>query len=74
VIRAGGLTKRELADRLGVSEAVVCRDERNEYHGITVERAQHTKDALGASVVTQVEDAVLPSPASPLPGGEPAVA
>jgi len=53
---ANGLTQRELAARLGVSEAVVSRDERNEYHGITVERAQRILDALGASVVTHVEE------------------
>jgi len=61
---ANGLTQRELAERLGVSEAVVSRDERNEYHGITVERAQRILDAMGASVVTQVEE-VAPSPAEP---------
>jgi DNA-binding XRE family transcriptional regulator len=58
---ANGLTQRELAERLGVSEAVVSRDERNEYHGITVERAQRLLDALHATVVTQVEE-VTPSP------------
>ncbi|HZO31765.1 MAG TPA: transcriptional regulator [Chloroflexota bacterium] len=31
------LTQRELATLLGVSEAVVSRDERNGYHGIGVE-------------------------------------
>src|SRR3989442_11299788 len=33
---ANGMSQRELADRLGVSETQVSRDERNEYHGITV--------------------------------------
>src|SRR5688500_651476 len=37
---ANGLSQRDLAERLGVNESVVSRDERNEYHGITVERAQ----------------------------------
>ena len=60
---ANGLTQRELAERLGVSEAVVSRDERNEYHGITVERAQRILDALNATVVTQVEESVPPTPA-----------
>ena len=53
---AGGLTQRELAERLGVSESVVSRDERNEYHGITVERAQKIVDALQASISAQVEE------------------
>jgi DNA-binding XRE family transcriptional regulator len=56
---ARGLTQRELADRLGVSEPVVSRDERNEYHGITVERAQRILDALQASISTQVDEAPL---------------
>lgn len=58
---AQGLTQRDLATLLGVSEAVVSRDERNEYHGIGVERAQRILDALGAQIVTTVETlAALP--------------
>lgn len=53
---ANGISQRELADRLGVSESVVSRDERNEYHGITVERAQRVLDALRQGVVVQVDD------------------
>ncbi len=41
------LTQQELAERLGVSGAQVSRDERNDYHGITVERAQRILEALG---------------------------
>lgn len=52
-----GLTQRDFAHRLGVRESVVSRDERNEYHGITVERAQRILDALQVSVSTQVEQA-----------------
>jgi DNA-binding XRE family transcriptional regulator len=47
---AQGLTQRELAERLGVSEAQVSRDERNEYHGLSLERAQRVLDALGVSM------------------------
>jgi DNA-directed RNA polymerase specialized sigma subunit len=43
---AQGLTQRQLAERLNVSESQVSRDERNDYHGITVERAQRIIDAL----------------------------
>jgi DNA-directed RNA polymerase specialized sigma subunit len=53
---AHGLTQRELAERLGVSESLVSRDERNEYHGITVERAQRILDALNETVIAQVEE------------------
>jgi transcriptional regulator with XRE-family HTH domain len=42
---AQGLTQRELAARLDISESLVSRDERNEYHGLTVERAQWIPDA-----------------------------
>ena len=42
-----GLTQRQLAERLDVHETQVSRDERNEYHGITVERASRILDALG---------------------------
>jgi len=41
-------TQRELAEELGVHETQVSRDERNEYHGITVQRAATILDALGA--------------------------
>ena len=36
---AKGLTQRELAERLEVSETQVSRDERNEYHGDTRAKA-----------------------------------
>jgi len=49
------ISQRELAKRLGVSEAVVSRDERNEYHGISVERLQRVLDALKVRMVSQVE-------------------
>ena len=52
---ANNLTQRELAEKLGVHESQVCRDERNEYHGITVERANRILDALGAVVTSHVE-------------------
>src|SRR5207302_4496435 len=53
---AQGLTQRELAERLAVSESLVSRDERNEYHGITVERAQRVLDALNETLATRVEE------------------
>lgn len=56
---ADGLSQRELADRLGVHESQVSRDERNEYRGISVERATRILDALGESVQTQVEEREL---------------
>ena len=49
-----GLTQRELARRLGVDESQVSRDERNDYHGITVDRASRILDALGVEVVSEL--------------------
>lgn len=45
-----GLSQRALAERLTVSESQVSRDERNEYHGITLERANRVLEALGVRV------------------------
>lgn len=47
---ARGLTQRELAAKLGVHESQVSRDERNEYHGVTVERASKVLDVLGVEL------------------------
>ncbi|HXT36382.1 MAG TPA: helix-turn-helix transcriptional regulator [Chloroflexota bacterium] len=51
---ANGVSQRELADRLGVAEAQVSRDERNEYHGITVERAQRIFETLGETITMRI--------------------
>lgn len=52
---AKGLSQRDLAKRLDVHESQVSRDERNEYFGITLERAVKILDALNVRLVTQVE-------------------
>ncbi len=55
---ASGVTQRQLAQRLGVHESQVSRDERNEYHGATMERVRRVLDALHVelkSVVTASE-------------------
>lgn len=51
-----GLSQKDLADRLAVSEAQVSRDERNEYHGITVDRAQRILEALDETVQVEVRE------------------
>jgi DNA-binding Xre family transcriptional regulator len=56
---ANGLSQRQLAEKLGVSEAQVSRDERNEYHGITVDRAQRVLDAMNETLTSRVEDKPL---------------
>ena len=52
---ARGISQRELAKRLEVHESQVSRDERNEYFGITLERAMKILDALDARLRTKVE-------------------
>jgi len=52
---ARNLSQRELAEKLGVHETQVSRDERNEYHGITVQRAATILDALGARLTSHVD-------------------
>lgn len=52
---AQGISQRELAGRLGVHESQVSRDERNEYFGITLERAVKVLDALNVHLRTKVE-------------------
>jgi len=58
---ARGLTQRELAGRLGVHESQVSRDERNEYHGVTVDRASRVLDAMGVQLRSFFEQPVLPN-------------
>lgn len=65
---AAGITQRELARRLEVDESQVSRDERNEYHGVTLDRASRIMDAIGAKVKTHV---VAPHAASQPRTGEP---
>jgi DNA-binding XRE family transcriptional regulator len=42
-----GLTQRDLAEKLGVDESQISRDERNEYQGISVDRAMRIVHAMG---------------------------
>jgi transcriptional regulator with XRE-family HTH domain len=50
---ARGLSQRDLADRLGVHESQVSRDERNEYQGISLERAAQILEALSIELEIQ---------------------
>ncbi len=61
---SSGISQRELADRLGVSESIVSRDEKNEYYGISVERAQKILTALQARIRLELTE--------PIPIGVPA--
>jgi hypothetical protein len=50
-----GLSQREFAEKIGTHESQVSRDERNEYFGITIERAAKIFDAVGVETTTRVE-------------------
>lgn len=50
-----GISQRELAERLNVHESQVSRDERNEYHNVTVERAGRIFEALNVELRSSLE-------------------
>ncbi|HEY0395401.1 MAG TPA: helix-turn-helix transcriptional regulator [Candidatus Elarobacter sp.] len=56
-----GLTQREFAARMGIDESQVSRDERNEYHGITVKRVHEILSTLGASIKVRMEPPTFPA-------------
>jgi DNA-directed RNA polymerase specialized sigma subunit len=47
-----GLSQRQLAERLGVDPSQISRDERNEYHNISVGRVSRILDALGVDLIS----------------------
>ena len=51
---ASNLTQKDLAKCLGVTEAQISRDERNEYHGISLERAQKIIRVFGVHVEAKI--------------------
>ena len=55
---AKGWTQQELADRLGVTQAQISKDENNEYHGISVARAQKIFEVFKTRVRVEIEDPV----------------
>ncbi len=65
---AHGLTQRQLAERIGVFESQVSRDERNAYHGVTVERAAQILDALRVRLHSRMEAPVPPEPCTDAAG------
>lgn len=48
---AKGMTQRELAEKLGVKESAVSRDERNEYHGMSVQKMDKLAEALNLKIL-----------------------
>ncbi len=50
-----GMKQKDLAKKLGVKEAQVSRDERNEYHGAAIEKIQKVLAALDVTLKSEVE-------------------
>lgn len=48
------MSQKELANRLGVKESQVSRDEKNEYRGASIEKVNEVLKALSARIVSHV--------------------
>lgn len=48
------MQQKDLAIKLGVSEAQVSRDERNEYHGASIEKVRQVLEALDGNLVSEI--------------------
>ncbi len=49
------IPQKELAKKLGVSEAQVSRDERNEYFGASIEKIKAVLDALEGNLISEID-------------------
>lgn len=47
---ARGYTQTELAQKLGVAPSQVCRDERNDYYGVSLPSVRKIMEALGVNL------------------------
>lgn len=63
---ASGLTQAQLAQALGIPPSQISRDERNEYRGVRLDRAQKVFDAIQnlVSVKRRIEIRMEPEPIS----------
>ena len=50
-----GMTQAELANKLGVSESQVSRDERHEYYGATTEKIETVMESMGMKATINIE-------------------
>lgn len=53
-----GIKQKDLAGKLGIKESQVSRDERNEYHGASIEKIQKVLAALGVTLKSKVESSL----------------
>lgn len=49
------MTQAELANKLGVSESQVSRDERHEYYGATTEKIETVMESMGMKAIINIE-------------------
>lgn len=56
-----GMTQKEFAEALGVSEAQVSRDEINEYHGITTDKAQRILETFNIIFKAEIDEPISKS-------------
>ena len=50
-----GIKQKDLAAKMNSTESQVSRDERNEYHGASIEKIQKVLKALGATLKSQLD-------------------
>lgn len=51
---AKGVSQKELAERLDAHESQISRDERNEYHGASIEKIQKVLNALKVTLKSEI--------------------
>lgn len=49
-----GMSQKDLAEKLGVLEPQISRDERNEYHGASIEKIQKVLNALDVTIKSEI--------------------
>ena len=50
-----GMKQKELAEKLGIKESQVSRDERNEYHGASIDKIQKVLEALNVELRSEIK-------------------
>lgn len=50
-----GMKQKELAEKLGIKEPQVSRDERNEYHGASIDKIQKVLEALNVELRSEIK-------------------
>ncbi len=59
---ARGLSQSDLAEQLGVDASQVSRDERNDYRGVSADRAQRIMEALGVRFTAEADRLIESDP------------